>query len=646
MNSSDKNDEMYVFEQSDVDLFVACDHDSIFSESEIRHGNSQQFSLQAKEAYENSNLKLSHIFRILACVCSPSLAPTNLNTPFVPEMQCFNPPRRSFLPEDLTDDEILLLEATVDKVKPPWLKSRIADILWLVVKGSNKITYAHTALKSYRMLPIDPDTWRMADSANCWERAYRLSLQIKHQESAEDIKNKLIDEVKKDSELMDSLSSILAIGPMETNELNEIGKLILERGKALSGFNEETKNQGFFARLWQKIFGKKKVSKREPRDFAQSVNLLEEAQRLFSKSSNVERQAETWFVKSWLHESDGNNRMEGELGLQLGALYSFQDALKSIRKIPIAHRETYQVPKRIRAIRKKIRKAGEHTQNNMPTMQVPTGITPELVREAETHVRGSDSVEEAVFRFSGLYAGPKRTDWMRMTNETNAEFPLSGLFGATHLAGGRVVGNQSSRGLGNEDTSEKRSDDDARFSFLRTCVPFVVRGQLQPGLTVLLSEHTVPLGMMVELARRSNLVAEGREYLVGLGLQKGFEFDFATSVHILAPQLENIVRSMVHDRGGVVSTIDQSSSVENYIALGSLLDKPEARDALGEDLEFEIRSIFTDKRGPNLRNDVAHGEMDDFSSQNEFSVYAWWMILRMLCHSIFHPNTAEAEDID
>ena len=133
------------------------------------------------------------------------------------------------------------------------------------------------------------------------------------------------------------------------------------------------------------------------------------------------------------------------------------------------------------------------------------------------------------------------------------------------------------------------------------------------------------------------MLAQDRVALVGYGLHRGFEFDFPTAVHILAPQLEKIVRDMVRDRGGNVSTIDPATSVENYIALGSLLDKPEALDALGEDLLFEIRSIFTDKRGPNLRNDVAHGEMNDVSSQGDYCVYGWWLILRMICNSLCEP---------
>lgn len=256
---------------------------------------------------------------------------------------------------------------------------------------------------------------------------------------------------------------------------------------------------------------------------------------------------------------------------------------------------------------------------------------------------GSSSIEQAIFKFSGLYEGPVKSDWLEITSDYHEQFPLNGIFGATHLDGGRVVANQASWGFGNIDVSEERTEADARFSFITSCIPLIVGGYLLPGMRALLAEHAVPLNMMKEIAYRSELVPEHRENLIGLGLHKGFEYDFPTAVHILAPQLESIVRNMVQDRGGDVSTIDPVTSVEKFIALGSLLAKPEAEDALGEDLKFEIQSIFTDQRGPNLRNDVAHGEMNDFNSQNEYCFYAWWMMLRVLCASIMHP-TMEDDD--
>lgn len=64
------------------------------------------------------------------------------------------------------------------------------------------------------------------------------------------------------------------------------------------------------------------------------------------------------------------------------------------------------------------------------------------------------------------------------------------------------------------------------------------------------------------------------------------------------------------------------------------MDLPEAKIIFGDDLTFEIKSVFTEPLGLNLRNEVAHGLLDDESSSSIHAVYAWWMIIRLLIDSV------------
>ena len=69
------------------------------------------------------------------------------------------------------------------------------------------------------------------------------------------------------------------------------------------------------------------------------------------------------------------------------------------------------------------------------------------------------------------------------------------------------------------------------------------------------------------------------------------------------------------------------------MTLSALMDFPEIIDVLGEDIYFELKSIFTDTLGGNLRNEVAHGLLDDSSSLSGNTVYAWWIILKLVVES-------------
>ncbi|MEE9424632.1 MAG: DUF4209 domain-containing protein [Methylococcales bacterium] len=66
----------------------------------------------------------------------------------------------------------------------------------------------------------------------------------------------------------------------------------------------------------------------------------------------------------------------------------------------------------------------------------------------------------------------------------------------------------------------------------------------------------------------------------------------------------------------------------------ALLDMPEAEKIFGVDLLFELKAVFTDSIGPNLRNEVAHGLLTDNAAFGTAPVYAWWMLLRWVVHSV------------
>ena len=55
-------------------------------------------------------------------------------------------------------------------------------------------------------------------------------------------------------------------------------------------------------------------------------------------------------------------------------------------------------------------------------------------------------------------------------------------------------------------------------------------------------EHRVRTIDLINLARLSPIVPMGREVLFGRALAHGFNRDFATSIHLLAPQIEHMVR--------------------------------------------------------------------------------------------------------
>ena len=66
---------------------------------------------------------------------------------------------------------------------------------------------------------------------------------------------------------------------------------------------------------------------------------------------------------------------------------------------------------------------------------------------------------------------------------------------------------------------------------------------------------------------------------------------------------------------------------------------PEAPGLWGEDILMNIKTVFTEAAGFNLRNNVAHGLLNDNQANSRESVYAWWLVLKIVILSL-----AERED--
>ena len=150
-----------------------------------------------------------------------------------------------------------------------------------------------------------------------------------------------------------------------------------------------------------------------------------------------------------------------------------------------------------------------------------------------------------------------------------------------------------------------------------------------PALEVLHIEHRLREIDFVGIASQSPIIPPGREKLFGKALFAGYEKDFISSLHMLVPQIENMVRWHLKSQGVKTTTLD-SKGIESENGLSTLMEIPEATKIFGEDWAFELKALFCDPVGPNLRNEIAHGLLDYDAFWSVHVVYAWWLSLKMV----------------
>ena len=162
----------------------------------------------------------------------------------------------------------------------------------------------------------------------------------------------------------------------------------------------------------------------------------------------------------------------------------------------------------------------------------------------------------------------------------------------------------------------------------------IVQAQIIPALNQILMEYRVTKEFLRLLCYHSPIVPESHDDLMASALWCGFEHDFGNGIHLLAPQVEHLIRTLLKSKGVHTSNVDKEG-VENENGLSTLLDHPRSESILGEDLLFELKAVLTESVGPNLRNEVAHGLLNDSNSHSSASVYCWWLVLRLVIKSLY-----------
>ena len=177
---------------------------------------------------------------------------------------------------------------------------------------------------------------------------------------------------------------------------------------------------------------------------------------------------------------------------------------------------------------------------------------------------------------------------------------------------GRVIAKQPGTALSDDDEGGDNEVVIRSTMIKNYCihVDLAVRSHIWPAQEVLLLEHRLREADFVNLARQSPIVPIGREILFGKALFAGYDGDFVTALHILVPQIEHMVRYHLKQAGAQTTNIDVNG-IENENGLSSLMCFPQTEEIFGEDLSFEIKALFCDPFGPNLRNELAHGLLDD-----------------------------------
>lgn len=572
---------------------------------------SSAFGKEALNEETNLTEENRKILFLLKDITSMMLTPRSNNEPFQALIQMADG-RRSALPSDLSPSDLNILSKIINRVSHKPLKARIGDLLWVCSKPKNP-EHAKTAIDNYTSSEINPRTW-FHDGKNEFERAYRLAKLLKDSERQSKIENLLIKAFNTDTNGFDDITFSIAEIIDELNILNDHNLVIAARleavGEQLMSVNDLQTANRFFE------LGSKKYN--QGADESKYILMLVKAAECYAL--------------------DAQRHFEAGHGSKLISSSFFETAIHAYRKIPAKFREKYSVEQRISALRHKLNKAGKNTLKEMGVIRTPVDGAEEIIKLSKEHVSGKKSEYEALIYFSGVCSMPNYGSIRVREEENMSRYFLSSLFGTTQYSSdGRVVAKTPAVGLGGDKETFEAALKDKMVRSFNNDINLNVRLTIIPALEQILTDHTIGKHFIFEICNASPLIPQENIHLISHAIWLGFEFDFSTAIHLITPQVEKIVRIQLKHQGTHTTHLDKDG-IEHENGLSTLLDMKEAKVVFGEDLLFELKAVFTDSIGPNLRNEVAHGLLTDNSANSSTPVYAWWLLLRMVIHSLITPS--------
>jgi len=562
---------------------------------------------EAETVVGEDSLK-TRVLGVLCKVTSAMLVADNWGEPFAPAMQFGN--ERTVVPGELTASELELLGRLVPLIDGPTLKARVADVVWTYGDRSN-MDMLTAAVDSYRSLPLDADCWNDA-GRDSWRRAIELSLRRGKQGRA------AISEMAADL-LKFLLASDGSMGYMAIGVSGLLGETRAIEKVAVRDLADH------LASIAASVAGDPRLKRAYEREAAAWYGRVQETDLANACFERV--------VRAYIDEADDWLARDNS-ALVAGA--SIEKAIAVIRGLPRAYRSTHGLDSLLRDLRDRLADVRELTLEQMRTLKSGSVDIARHIQLARDSVSGKSRID-ALRTFVGI---TPLIDAAIVTAETRDRMDKSIFHMATlstFSTDGRKVAARAGRG------AKEFSDEVVFAEVVRSFsgrVGLLVQALILPASEVMTFEHRFDLDFLAQICHESLVVPQGHVYLWARGLWHGLAGDFPSAISVLVPQVEQMVRAFMKSHGAYTLFVDERG-LESEKSLNALLEMPEADRAFGPNLTLELRALLCEQLGPNLRNDLAHGLLNDPQSWSAAAVYAWWLCLYLVLLPYFHPEIDE-----
>ena len=241
---------------------------------------------------------------------------------------------------------------------------------------------------------------------------------------------------------------------------------------------------------------------------------------------------------------------------------------------------------------------GKDIASDMKQVSVKVEVTEDDISKLVEHLIGSGDLNTALGRVAEYFI-PKVSDGRKLLDQMRTDAPLLSMIPINMLASD-----------GHTTAKIKSLDEDADGRLHKQLAETI--GFYQPFLVHTLAKlrelYAPTTQNVLDFVCESPLFTGCQSGLLQDGLLAYEQEDFVKAIHVLVPQIEQILRNFLGFlRRPTLKTVRNHPGIMDAKSMNDILGDEQMREVLTENLWKYLTVVYIDKRGLNLRNDLAHG---------------------------------------
>lgn len=324
---------------------------------------------------------------------------------------------------------------------------------------------------------------------------------------------------------------------------------------------------------------------------------------------------EVWLIAADAHERAGNHDAS-----RAASLRAIDETLKMQRRVGShaarAHwikvaigelRHLGDCREKVEELRKELRAVQERSLDEFG--QVTTPLKLGKIREATTAEFAAFDLPEAMRQVIHILVPSTVEELKRDTLAIARQTPLSSIFASSYADfDGKEIARGPTLGLDSEP-----GDDWFKEQAVRHQAParyIAMLGQIEPARRAVAANFPIQERHFVPTATLSAFVPPSHRHIFATGFARLWHGDYVTAGHLLIPQLENSLRHVL-TLAGVDSSKIEEDGIQGDRALGTLMSalRPQLTEIFGEDVIWQIDTLYNFRPGPAIRHELAHGKL-------------------------------------